>query len=352
MSRKRVLFLVSELMEYWSNCITHLSQDYECDVSVIKWTSGTLHNQNISFDNFTVRNKDEFSIDSLKEMVINLDPDIIYIPGWQDKDYLRVVYAIRGKVKSKVVMGIDHQLGKGFKEILKLTIVSFVVKKLVDFIWIPGFSQYSTALALNFSKNQIIYNIYSGNTYKFREAYLNSIHQKQSHFPRKLIYVGRFAKVKNIQMLIDAFEEIEVVEGINWKLEIIGKGDEKFKILSNNIQLRPYVQPNEIVELIKDSGVFVLPSIKEPWGVVIHEFAAAGLPILCSRECGARFDLVIENYNGILIEELNIIGIKKALVKLFKLSEQELNLMSKRSYELSQRITPQTWGANLMSTLS
>ena len=41
-----------------------------------------------------------------------------------------------------------------------------------------------------------------------------------------------------------------------------------------------------------ECGAFVLPSRKEPWGVVVQEAAAARMPVICSDSVGAGDHLV------------------------------------------------------------
>lgn len=38
----------------------------------------------------------------------------------------------------------------------------------------------------------------------------------------------------------------------------------------------------ELAEELEKAGAFILPSVTEPWALVIHEAACAGLPILAS----------------------------------------------------------------------
>jgi glycosyltransferase involved in cell wall biosynthesis len=41
-------------------------------------------------------------------------------------------------------------------------------------------------------------------------------------------------------------------------------------------------------ELISKSDLLVLPSYKDGWGVVINEALMAGVPVVCSTNCGAQ----------------------------------------------------------------
>ena len=45
----------------------------------------------------------------------------------------------------------------------------------------------------------------------------------------------------------------------------------------DDIKVIDFVQPEEFENIIKQSGCLLLPSIKEPWALVLHEFSAAGL---------------------------------------------------------------------------
>jgi glycosyltransferase involved in cell wall biosynthesis len=46
------------------------------------------------------------------------------------------------------------------------------------------------------------------------------------------------------------------------------------------------------------ADVFVLPSVNEPWGLVVNEVMCAGVPVLSTREIGAAADLVIDGQTG------------------------------------------------------
>jgi glycosyltransferase involved in cell wall biosynthesis len=56
-----------------------------------------------------------------------------------------------------------------------------------------------------------------------------------------------------------------------------------------------------IVELYVAADVFALLSEREPWGVVVNEAAACGLPLVLSDRVGAAHDLLHEGENGTLV---------------------------------------------------
>ena len=61
----------------------------------------------------------------------------------------------------------------------------------------------------------------------------------------------------------------------------------------------------------------VLPSVDEPWGLVINEAVYSQIPVVASSDVGAAFDLIEEGVNGFIFKKENVsdlaIKIKAAL---------------------------------------
>jgi glycosyltransferase involved in cell wall biosynthesis len=107
----------------------------------------------------------------------------------------------------------------------------------------------------------------------------------------------------------------------------------------------------ELLRLTADSCCFVLPSRHEPWGVVIHEFAAAGLPLITSEACGASTHFLINNHNGYVCPTDDVPALSRAIGQIIAKSDEELLAFAQRSRALSRKISPQTTAANLLSVL-
>ncbi|WP_247234960.1 glycosyltransferase family 4 protein [Telluribacter sp. SYSU D00476] len=121
------------------------------------------------------------------------------------------------------------------------------------------------------------------------------------------VYVGRLAPEKNLLLLTKAFKEVKntVAGAVDWGLMFIGDGTEK-----NN--LAEYVNQNEVSgvtftggfpwhkvpEWLAQSTVLVLPSLSEPWGLVVNEAMVCGMPVIVSQKCGCADDLVKQGVNG------------------------------------------------------
>ena len=60
---------------------------------------------------------------------------------------------------------------------------------------------------------------------------------------------------------------------------------------------------------------FVLPSKSEPWGLVVNEAMASGLPVLVSNRCGCVADLVRDGTNGFVFDPFDTRSLAALLVK-------------------------------------
>ena len=71
--------------------------------------------------------------------------------------------------------------------------------------------------------------------------------------------------------------------------------------LGVRLVLLPDTPWERIVERYVVADVFALLSRHEPWGVVVNEAAACGLPLVLSDRVGAAFDLLEDGRNGLLV---------------------------------------------------
>lgn len=91
----------------------------------------------------------------------------------------------------------------------------------------------------------------------------------------------------------------------------------------------------ELPELYAMSDIFVLPSIREPWGLVTNEAMACGLPVLVSDRTGVSGDNVKHGENGFVYPAGDLAALKK-IVRRLALNPELRNQMGKRSLEIIQ----------------
>jgi glycosyltransferase involved in cell wall biosynthesis len=80
----------------------------------------------------------------------------------------------------------------------------------------------------------------------------------------------------------------------------------------------------------------------------LHEFAAAGFPIISTIEVGATEVFVNEGKNGYLVKANDKTSLKNALKKIVSLTGSDLMNMGKESVSLGKKITPEIWKQSLL----
>jgi glycosyltransferase involved in cell wall biosynthesis len=164
-------------------------------------------------------------------------------------------------------------------------------------------------------------------------------------WPRQFLFVGRYVDQKDLPTLMRAYAAYRAQVSDPWGLTCCGDGPE-----GGHLQGVPgvtdvgYMQPPDLPGLFQRHGAFVLASHFEPWGVVIAEAAAAGLPVICTSACGASVDLVRNYYNGIITAPSDPQSLTEAMLWMHH-HEGELREMGNRGRALADAYTADSWAA-------
>jgi len=123
---------------------------------------------------------------------------------------------------------------------------------------------------------------------------------KPSVIVKDFIYVGRLSPEKNLVFLIEVFNKLK-----NINLHIIGYGPQEGllkKIAKDNTFFYGAVENKKLPEMYQRCNVFILPSAKEPWGLVVEEALNNGLPVIVSNKVGCAEEIIEEDHNGLIFE--------------------------------------------------
>ena len=180
-------------------------------------------------------------------------------------------------------------------------------------------------------------------------AHANSYSDKR----KNIVCIARYSKEKNLLQLINSFSKSRIAA--EYRLLLVGDGPERLVLqqqidalgLQGKITLSGWVSYAELPQVYATAACLVLPSTFEPWGLVVNEGMAAGLPILISEECGCLPDLLEQGANG---WSFNIHDEKELIAVLDAFAESDIFTrisMSAHSAHLISAFTPELWASKM-----
>lgn len=135
---------------------------------------------------------------------------------------------------------------------------------------------------------------------------------KIKNFPLKYIFVGRLIEAKEVEFLVDTFNQNGLA------LTIAGDGilENKLKAKAkSNITFTGFIPNEQIGKIYAEHDVFILPSKYEPWGLVVEEALFRGLPVIVSDRVGSGVDMVKNLHTGEIFKSEDINDLQKAIDK-------------------------------------
>ncbi len=345
----KITFLYTELAGYTVNCLRKAKESYtDVQITVVRWPVNKEAPVQFDFGDSKVVEKSDLPGDKLKEWVINQNPDAIFCSGWIDRDYTAICKYFKNKIP--VTLALDNHWVGNWKQRIAAVLSPFMVKNTFNHAWVPGEKQALFAKKLGFSEDRIEKGFYSADVELFKGYGDIANPLKAESFPKKFLYVGRYVEHKGIFDMWNAFIAVVTEQkDQEWELWSIGTGDQfDNKLEHPQIKHLGFIQPTEFQEIINQTSIYILPSHFEPWGVSLHEFAAAGYPVLVSEEIGSSEAFCEDGKNGFVFKAGNVEEIKQSLRKMMKLNQNELIQMQNHSIELSLKNTPELWSKTLM----
>ena len=290
-------------------------------------------------------------------------PDVILLTGYYDPAQL-ILMAIAKLSGIKVIIQTESTpvdlVRSRPREWLKRRIIS-----LANGFFCFGTPQARYLIQLGARPEQILVrnNAVVDNA-KLRQVYEKALPNrmsKQRELGLKLanfVYVGRLAPEKNLTALLDAFHQArqQAAESTNWGLLLLGDGDQKAALQTQieRLQLQEVVKilPNQpwyrVPETLALADVLVLPSLSEPWGLVVNEAMACGMPVVVSDRCGCAEDLVKTGQNGYVFDPLQPDELVKNLLN-FMNGQADLKAMGQVSAGIIAGFAPETVAREMLA---
>lgn len=266
-------------------------------------------------------------------------PRFMSVPGWSSPlfERLRKEVKVSGGV---VACGSDNNYMLTFKNVLNAIRFRLFIRHKFDYAFVPGKSGRKLMRFLGMPDKCVVEGCYSADATLFCDG--KPLPERE----KKIIYVGQFIERKNVRRLVQAFARANVP---GWSLDLYGSGilkDELIDLASTfNLQLstlnsrvgvHDFVQPEQLAGLYQSARLFCLPSLWEHWGLVVHEAALSGCPLLLSKHIGAADDLLVEGKNGWTFDQYCVDDMARVLKRAMESDDAALSAMQTESLQMAK----------------
>jgi glycosyltransferase involved in cell wall biosynthesis len=285
-------------------------------------------------------------------------PEVVLVPGYYTLPGLASVFWARLHGRRAVLMSESTRQDHRRRNLLEAA-KRAVLPRLFHAAIAGGKRQIAYLRDLGFAQSRIasLYDVVD-NEYFARQA---AEQRRQTstaalHLPSHyFLSVGRLAPEKNVDGLIRAFA-LYRKRGGTWSLVLVGDGP-----LASSLQQQVSeagLHDSVIFAGLKDTrtmmpyyafaGCFMLPSWREPWGLVANEAMSAGLPLIVSNRCGCSDDLLEDGANGYVFDPDQNEQLAGLMSTISGFDAGQRLRMGEKSKEIIARYSLATWAAEVV----
>ncbi len=229
----------------------------------------------------------------LYSALTRLSPDLVFVNGWSARDALLCHAWCRLNGVGRVLVcdsQADDRPRAALKEWMKSRLAGGC-----EAAFAAGRSSSSYLQSLGVPASAITLGCDVVDNRHFASA-----RQLRREAGKRLLTVSRLIPEKNLVASAHAFIEFCRSRGSSsaWRWTIVGYGPEQQRLQAiadksqGRIILAGFRGYEELPLEYADHDVYWQPSLSEPWGLVVNEAMASGMPVLVSRQCGCARDLV------------------------------------------------------------
>jgi 1,2-diacylglycerol 3-alpha-glucosyltransferase len=174
---------------------------------------------------------------------------------------------------------------------------------------------------------------------------------------RYFLFVGRLVREKGVFELLSAYARLDQSIREQVGLVLAGEGAERAQLEALATAISPgivkfagFAQREQLSSYYALAEVLILPTYSDPWGLVVNEAMACGLPVIVSKVAGCAADLVREIWNGLLTLPRDESSLLAAMTKIA--SQPELrNIMRGNSSRHISHYSPEAWSLGITRAL-
>lgn len=178
-------------------------------------------------------------------------------------------------------------------------------------------------------------------------AHATEFREKLKLPARYILFVGRLVPEKGVFDLLEAYAKLEKTVRSEVGLVFAGDGVSREELAQRAARISPgtvgfpgFAQRQDLAGLYALAEALVLPTHSDPWGLVVNEAMACGLPIIVSSVAGCSSDLVEDGGNGYIVPSRNVEKLYVAIDSMVRQPELRRR-MSERSRERIRNYSPE-----------
>jgi glycosyltransferase involved in cell wall biosynthesis len=276
-------------------------------------------------------------------------PDAVVMSGWRwPPSYRNAMKTLAPGVLR--ILAMDNTWQGTPKQWLGRAVHRFYIDPMFDCAIVPSDRAEWFARRLGFPPAAIIRGLYTADTALFDRGPRSG---NELAAAGSFVFTGRLVRDKAVDVLADAYRHYRASAPQPWRLQVAGAGELGGPLAAiPGVTMHGFRQPHELAELLHTSSCLVLPSRFEPYGVVVHEAAAAGLPLLVSDVAAATPGLLQDGFNGWIVPSGDAALWAAAMTRVSSASAERLEEMSRGSHALSSRLSVPGWARNLHEEIS
>ncbi len=246
---------------------------------------------------------------------------LLYIKPLKDLNQKVVITFHGADIQKDINIRYGYRFDQKYENLLKKTL------KIVDKVYAISDTIINELVLLNYPKDKIVKIPNSVELKKFQECKI----LKKDKETVKFITVARYYEKKKGLDLIEQVSKYLIEKKINFKWTLVGRDSsnllkkdfiiknknffEILKEIPNDDEI--YFPHSKLIKIYKSHDAYINLARIESFGITLLEAIAAGLPVISFDTKGAN-ELIINNENGILVNEYNPLKMAELIIEKIK----------------------------------
>lgn len=284
----------------------------------------------------------------ITRVLTSFAPDVVLMHSWHFGPYREAVKALpAGTLR---VLWMDNVWRNVPKQWVGRAVAPWWVRSLFDAVMVPSDRTEFFARRLGFGEGEVIRGSLCADTSVFGSGPRSG---DELAGRRRFLAGLRLVHHKGADVLADAYRRYRPTVDEPWELAVAGIGPMASELEGvEGVRMLGFRQPSDMAAEMLTSSCLVVPSRIDPYGVVLHEAALSGLPIITTYDVGAAPFFVQDGQNGWTVPGDDAARLAAAMTRMTLAPPERLGAMSDVSRGLGGRLTSAGWAANMHEQLT